>query len=238
MFRFRFVIRPHPTEPPQLHVFKGCLLLVDEDKKTITVGLPKNILAIEQRRNVRIKLQRKHLPDLVLWGAHKNTGEAAGVSLNHCLVLDLKACDQETAAVVKNISAGGMRLTLAPQILTRHKEWLELGRKLIIQMVFCGPECPWPSKHMFVARISNTRTQFVSRPELGVQFLASRVREPKPAWKKLDDSGCEELARVIHEIQKIYHTEAKLPPPVRPGSPSDEVNQYQRPSRPGKEEEK
>lgn len=220
-FRFRFLARPHSSDTPQLHMFKAMVKTVAEDKKTITVDLPGNILILEQRRNVRIKLRRNLLPDLDVWGATKNTDEATGVSLHQCVILELGAADEETAKVVKNLSAGGMRLSLAPQVFARNKSWLEAGRKLIVRLVFSGPDCPWPSKHVFVAKIINARTRFVSRPELGIQFLAARVYDPELAWKKLPESGCEELARVIHAVQLLYHTEAKLPPPARPGTPGD-----------------
>ena len=231
VFRFNFLARPHPSEPPQLHVFKGRITLVSKDQKTITLAIPKDILIFEQRRNVRIKPHRKDLPNLVVWGVQKDHDEEKGVSLNHRVILELNALDEETPKSVKNISAGGLRLALAPQVLTRNKEWLEPGRKLIVQLVFSGPDCSWASKHMFVAKICNARTQYTTRPELGIQFLASRVHDPKPGWKALAQSGCEALARVIQAMQVHYHTEGKPPPLARPGDHAGERPEIHLPRR-------
>ena len=216
-FRFRFLTRPHPSEPPQLHMFKSKIMRVGKDQLTISVALPRDILVIEQRRNVRIKPIRKHLPQMVIWGVHKDHDGTDGVKLNHRVILELNANDDETAKSVKNLSAGGIRLTVPSQILTRNKEWLGEGRKLIVQLVFQSSERTKPSRHMYVAKIVNARTEGTTRPEFGIQFLASRVSDPNPRWKKLEESGCEDLARLIHAMQVQYHTEAKQIPSVRGG---------------------
>ncbi|MBI4959791.1 MAG: PilZ domain-containing protein [Desulfovibrio sp.] len=216
-FRFRFLTRPHPSEPPQLHMFKGKITRVGKDAQTISVTLPKDILIIEQRRNVRIKPVRKHLPQMVIWGVHKDHDATDGVRLNHRVILELNSNDDETAKSVKNISAGGIRLTVPSQILSRNKEWLGEGRKLIVQLVFQSSDRAKASRHMYVAKIVNARTEGTTRPEFGIQFLASRVSDPNPRWKKLEESGCEDLARLIQAMQVQYHTEAKQIPTPRGG---------------------
>jgi hypothetical protein len=196
-------------------MFKGKITRVGKDAQTISVTLPKDILIIEQRRNVRIKPIRKHLPQMVIWGVHKDHDATDGVRLNHRVILELNANDDETAKSVKNISAGGIRLTVPSQIMSRNKEWLGEGRKLIVQLVFQSSDRVKASRHMYVAKIVNARIEGTTRPEFGIQFLASRVSDPNPRWKKLEESGCEELARLIQAMQVQYHTEAKQIPQAR-----------------------
>jgi len=218
VFLFRFLLQTDPSKPPLLHKFRSRILLADKDRKTITVSVPRDIIALEQRRNVRIKPHRKHLPSVVLWGVHKNQDDTNKVSLHHHVILDLPAASDETHKAVRNISAGGVRLSLAPRVLAQNKDWLETGRKVIVQMVFSGSAFDRHTKHMFVAKVCNCRTEGTTRPELGIQFLAARMAGPKPFWKPLDKNGCEQLARVIHAMQVEYYSQAKQRMAEREGS--------------------
>ena len=218
IFLFRFLLQTDPAKPPLLHKFRSRILLANKDRKTITVAVPKDIIALEQRRNVRIKPHRKHLPSLVLWGVHRNQDDSQKVALHHHVILDLPAVSDETHKAVKNISAGGVRLSLAPRVLAQNKDWLETGRKVIVQLVFSGSAFDKQTKHMFVAKVCNCRTEGATRPELGIQFLAARMPGPKPFWKPLDKNGCELLARVIHSMQVEYYSQAKRRMAEREGS--------------------
>ncbi|MFP5223628.1 MAG: PilZ domain-containing protein [Acidobacteriota bacterium] len=229
IFLFRFLLQTHPAKPPLLHKFRSRILRADKDRKTITVAVPRDIIALEQRRNVRIKPHRRHLPALVLWGVHKNQNDARKVSLHHHVILDLPASSEETHQAVRNISAGGVRLSLPPRVLAQNKDWLETGRKVIVQLVFSGNAFPKPTKHMFVAKVCNCRTDGTTRPELGIQFLAARMAGPKPFWKPLEKNGCEQLARVIHALQVEYYSQAKQRLAEREGSLSVETEQASRP---------
>jgi len=218
VFLFRFLMQPDMAKPPLLHKFKSRIVKVLADKKTIMVAVPREIVATEQRRNVRIALKPAHLPHVVVWGVRKDEEDSRGVRFNHHIIMELDASDEETRRTVLNLSAGGIRLSLNPKVLAQNKEWLEPGRRLVVQLVFSGQGHPRPSRHMFVSRVSNTRCEGVSRPELGVQFLAARVSDPSPRWNPLEKSGCEELARVVHSIQVLYYAEIKQRLAVREGT--------------------
>jgi hypothetical protein len=216
-FLFRFLVEPDPAKPPLLHKFRSTILGVAKDKRSVTVALPKSIIVLEQRRNVRIRLHRRHMPHMVIWGVQKNYGETKGVSLNHHVILDLPPSGDEIARSLKNISAGGMRLSLSPKVLNQNKERLEEGRKLIVQLVFSNSTSQ-ETKHLFVSKVCNTRVQEGARPELGIQFLASRIHDPHARWKELENDGCEHLARVIHSIQVQYYAEIKQRLAIREGT--------------------
>jgi hypothetical protein len=207
-FLLRGLIQVDPGKPPLLHKFRARILAVGKDKRTITVSMPASVAVMEQRRNVRIALHPKHLPGLVIWGVRKDKDGGAGSILHHNILLDLGAGTPELRRTLMNVSAGGLRLSLAAKKAGPHMEWLEPGRRLIVQMVFSGPDFPGGSKHMFVAKICNTRTEN-ARHELGVSFLAARVSDPKPRWKPLDKNGCELMARVIHFLQVQYYAQAR-----------------------------
>jgi hypothetical protein len=153
---------------------------------------------------------------MVIWGVHKDFGKTKGVSLNHHLILDISPAGDEAAQTLKNISAGGMRLSLSPRVLAQNKERLEEGSNLIVQLIFS--DFAQNAKHLFVSRICNSRFEKGARPELGIQFLASRVHDPNARWKKLDEDGCEQLARVIHSIQMKYYAEIKQLLAIRDGT--------------------
>lgn len=229
VFLFRFLLQTDPAKPPLLHKFRSRILQAGKDRKTIMVAVPRDIIALEQRRNVRIKPHRKHLPSLVLWGVHRNQDDTRKVSLHHHVILDLPASADETHKAVRNISAGGVRLSLAPRVLAQNKDWLETGRKVIVQLVFSGSAFDKQTKHMFVAKVCNCRTEGTSRPELGIQFLAARMAGPKPFWKPLDKNGCELLARVIHSMQVEYYSQAKQRLAEREGSLRVETDDTARP---------
>jgi hypothetical protein len=227
---FRFLVEPDPSKPPQLHKFRSTILRVAEDRRTITIALPHNIVVQEQRRSVRIRLHRRHMPHMVIWGVHKNFGETKGVSLNHHLILNISPSVDEAAQTLKNISAGGMRLSLSPRVLAQNKERLEEGSNLIVQLIFSDSPSQ-KAKHLFVSKICNARFEKGERPEFGIQFLASRVHDPHARWKKLDTDGCEHLARLIHSIQMQYYAEIKQLLAIRDGTISAAPAEELRPRR-------
>jgi len=227
-FLFRCLVQVNSDKPPLLHKFRSKILSVGKDKRTITVAIPADIVAMEQRRAVRITPQPKHLPGLVVWGVHKNQGGAKGTILHHNVLLDMESKDLELRKTLANVSARGMRLSLPQKVVAQNKEWLEIGRRLIIQMVFSSSDFPNDSKHMFVAKICNTRMDD-NRHELGIEFLAARVSDPKPRWKPLDKNGCELMARVIHFLQVRYYAEAKQRVVDREGLISAGTDRQQQP---------
>jgi len=205
---FRFLVQPTPEAVPLLHKFQGRIVSVGRDRRTITVALPREITAMEQRRNVRLAPRREHLPNLVVWGVRKSRPEQDGPHLHHAVLLDLNAADLEMRKTLLNLSASGMRLSLHHKVAVLAREWLEPGRRLIVQMVFAERDFPGFAKHMFVSKVCNVRTAD-NRHELGIQFLAARVSDPAPRWLPLDAAGCERMARVLHMLQLRYYAELK-----------------------------
>jgi hypothetical protein len=207
-FLFRCLIQIDNGKPPMLHKFRSRIICVGSDKRTITIALPSDIVVMEQRRSVRITPRIEHLPNLVVWGVNKNQDGANGSILHHNVLLDLESGDLELRKTLLNVSAVGIRLALPQKVVAQNKEWLAVGRKLIVQMVFPGADFAGNSKHMLVAKICNARVEH-GRQELGIQFLASRVSNPKPGWLPLDKGCCEQMAKVIHFLQVKYYSEAK-----------------------------
>jgi hypothetical protein len=82
-----------------------------------------------------------------------------------------------------------------------------------------------------VSKVCNTRVEEGARPELGIQFLASRVHDPKARWKHLENDGCEQLARVIHSIQVQYYSEIKQRLAIREETLSASPGEELRPRR-------
>jgi hypothetical protein len=165
---------------------------------------------------------------MAIWGVHKNFGETKGLTLKHHLILDLSPAIEETAQTLKNISAGGMRLSICPEVLSKNKERFEEGRKLIVQLVFSGSPSP-NAKHLLLSKICNVRIKPGERPEFGIQFLASRVHTPHAHWQELGKDGCERLARVVHSLQMQYYAEIKQRLAIQEGTISVALGQGLRP---------
>ena len=217
-FLFKALIQKDPSKPPLLHKFRTRVEEALKDKKTLRLAMPRDVAAVEQRRNVRLKPKTEHLPGLVVWGVHKNQEQARGVSLRHHLILEMEPGDPDAFKTIKNISAGGIRLALAPQDAARNARWLEPGCRLIVQLFFRAVDSLKASRHMFVARVCNERSECVNRPERGIEFLAAREEGPPPSWRPLEKNGCERLARAIHAMQVLYFSQAKARLAVREGA--------------------
>lgn len=204
---FRFLIQVLPGKPLLLHKFQGRIIRV-ENKRTIVVALPKHITALERRRSLRLRPKSVHAPNIIVWGIYKDQEEGKVIRLNHHVILDV-AQREEAYRAILNISSRGIRLALDSHVFNRNQERLEPNRRLIVQLVFENLPGKQSAKHMFVAKVCNHRVEGVSRPEVGIQFLAVRVQHPTPRWQPLENNGCESLAKVIQALEVLYYTQVK-----------------------------
>uniref|UniRef100_I2Q6M6 PilZ domain-containing protein n=1 Tax=Desulfovibrio sp. U5L TaxID=596152 RepID=I2Q6M6_9BACT len=210
-FSFRFLLQTETDKFPRLHKFQGQIIDIHRDMKTITVAIPANIAILEQRRNVRLKLQRRHLPGLSVWGLAKGTAEKQPRILEQRLLLDLTGRADEAQAILKNISAGGMRLALSRHDYADHESWLAKGGHLLVKLAFPGQEPEQEHDFEFVAKVSNTRVTDDpdSGPEIGVQFLSARGRGLKAHWRDVRTEGCLELLKLLQSYQLEYYRDLK-----------------------------
>ncbi|OLN30533.1 hypothetical protein DVDV_0489 [Desulfovibrio sp. DV] len=210
-FPFRFLLQTHSDKFPRLHKFQGRITEIHGDLKTITVAMPASITVLEQRRNIRLKLHRRHLPSLSVWGVSKSKNESQSRLVEQRLLLELTDQADAVQAVLKNISAGGMRLALPRPLFEEHMEWLEQGCRLLARLSFPGQEPDQEHGYEFIAKVSNSRVpdDADACPEVGVQFLSALGRGHKARWRDVRAEGCLELLKLLQSYQLEYYRDLK-----------------------------
>ncbi|MHC1790246.1 PilZ domain-containing protein [Solidesulfovibrio sp.] len=219
-FPFRFLLQTHADKFPRLHKFQGRITEIHSDLKTITVAMPASITVLEQRRNIRLKLHRRHLPGLSLWGVAKSKGDSQSRLVEQQLLLDLPDAVDEMQALLKNVSAGGMRLALPRPLFLEQEQWLEKGCRLLARLTFPGQEPDQEHAYEFIGKVSNTRVpdDAEARPEVGVQFLSSLGKGLQAHWRDVRADGCLELLKLLQSYQLEYYRDLKKNLIMREGS--------------------
>ena len=210
-FPFRFLLQTEADAFPRLHKFQGRITQIHQDLTTITVAIPENIAILEQRRNIRLKLHRHHLPSLTVWGLAKAKSESQPQALAQCLLADLPGQSDAMHAFLKNISAGGMRLVLPRALYAEREPWLEQGSRLLAKLTFPGQEPDQEQAYEFVAKINNAfiPDDIEARPEIGVQFLSARGQGLQGHWRDVRADGCLELLKLLQSYQLQYYWDLK-----------------------------
>jgi hypothetical protein len=207
-FAFRFLMQTATDLLPMLHKFQGRITEVHSDKRTITVATPAQIKVLEHRRNVRLKLHRRHMPKLAVWGLPPKN--KAGESVKQRLILDLTANPDETHLHLKNISAGGMRLSLPRHVAIHHGPWLALGSRLLVHLSFPVGDPLLERDYLFVSKISNAQgNEARTSLDIGVQFLARKVNDGQTRWRDVTAEGSDALCRLLRSYQLEYFRELK-----------------------------
>jgi len=209
-FAYRFLIQTESDQLPKLHKFQAKITDVHRDRKSITVAIPSSITVLEQRRNVRLKLQGHHLPGLVIWGLLKGKTDNKPRLTKQRLILDLTQAD-EVQRILKNISAGGLRLSLPRHLYAPNGQWLSKGCPLLVQLAFPGLDAGMQHAYKFIAKVSNVRVmdEACTRPEIGVQFTSARVNGPPARWQDVSPDGWPELFKLLHSFQLEYYKSLK-----------------------------
>ncbi|MHC1713697.1 MAG: PilZ domain-containing protein [Solidesulfovibrio sp.] len=232
-FSFRFLIQTEADKFPKLYKFQGKITKIHQDMKTITVAIPDNIAVLEQRRNVRLKLHRHHLPGFSVWYLPRSRAETLPQLLKQrrC-IMDLTDQVDEVQSILKNISAGGMRLSLPLPVFAQHEQRLAKGSLHLVQFTFPGQETEQEHTFMFIAKVSNTLVADDpnARPEIGMQFVSARIFDPHAHWRDVRSEGSQELFTLLQSYHLEYYRnlkknlimrEALLPNPTarsRPGA--------------------
>lgn len=208
---FRFLLQTHADKFPRLHKFQGRITAIHPDCKTITVAIPASITVLEQRRNIRLKLHRRHLPHLSIWGVTKGKNESQSKLVEQRLLLELTDQVEELQTILKNISAGGMRLALPRPLYAQHEPWLEQGGRLLVRLTFPGEESDQEHGYEFIAKVSNTvvKDDVSCCPEIGVQFLSALGKGLQNRWRDIRADGCLELLKLLQSYQLEYYRDLK-----------------------------
>jgi hypothetical protein len=125
-------------------------------------------------------------------------------------ILDIGPDHSGIGLTMRNLSSGGMRLSLKKTDFAAHEVNLEAGRRLLVELCFSGKA--FPDGHLFriISCVRNVvPAQAGGRVEVGVQFLALHRQGQKPAWKSVEHSGVDGIGRLVHQFQVEYYKEIK-----------------------------
>ncbi|WP_197084301.1 PilZ domain-containing protein [Desulfovibrio sp. TomC] len=210
-FPFRFLLQTQADKFPRLHKFQGRITAIHQDCKTITVAIPESITVLEQRRNIRLKLQRRHLPSLSIWGVARGKSESQSKLVEQRLLIELTDQADEMQALLKNISAGGMRLALPRHVYAQHEPWLAQNGRLLVRLTFPGEESDQEHAYEFIAKVSNTlvKDDVTTCPEIGVQFLSALGKGLQSRWRDVRADGCLDLLKLLQAYQLEYYRDLK-----------------------------
>lgn len=210
-FPFRFLLQTDADKFPRLHKFQGRITEIHSDLKTLVVAMPANITVLEQRRNIRLKLHRRHLPGVSVWGVTKTNGDSPSRGVEQRHLFDLAEGTDEARVELKNISAGGMRLSLPRALFVEQEPWLGKECRLLCRLAFPSQEPDQEHAYEFIAKVSNTLApdDVDARPEVGVQFLFAQGKGLQARWRDIRAEGCLELLKLLQSYQLEYYRDLK-----------------------------
>lgn len=209
-FTFKCIIQARHASQATLYKFTAKILRVEERGRRIRVALPEEIIKLERRQNVRIRLQQRHMPDLTIWAIGGGAESGGPPKVVSSPIIEIKNDCGDIGLVLKNISGGGMRLSLKRSEYQPRKDDLAVGRRVLIQLVFGGRSFSKVYKFLLIARVRNVLDgDRQARVDLGAQFVARHNPGASPAWTETLDTGVEELNRLVHILQIEYYKEIK-----------------------------
>jgi hypothetical protein len=208
-FAFRFILCSRDCGRTQLFEFTSRVISVDTRRERLSLGLPETIKTLERRQNVRIALQMRHMPRLGIWPVMGGAGKNAAPRILSRPILDIAPSHSSIALTIRNLSSGGMRLSLKKSDFAAHEVHLEPGKRLLLDLHFAGKA--FENRHMFriISCVRNVVPGTGGRVEVGVQFLAVHHPGQKPAWKNVERGGVDAIGRLVHQFQVEYYKEIK-----------------------------
>jgi len=207
-FPFRFILCSRDCGRTRLFEFTSRVLSIAPRQGRLVLAQPSAITPLERRQNVRIALQMRHMPRLGLWPVIGGGGKAAPRIMSRP-ILDIPPGHSSIGLTIRNLSSGGMRLSLSKPDFSSNEVHLEPGKRLLLELNFAGKA--FDSRHLFrlISRVCNVVPGQGGRVEVGMQFLALHQTGKKPAWKSVEQGGVDEIGRLVHRFQVEYYKEIK-----------------------------
>lgn len=207
-YSFRFILCSRDCGRTRLFEFTARVVSVVPRQERLVLSLPRAITPLERRQNVRITLQMRHMPRLGLWPVIGGGGKAAPRIMSRP-ILDISPSHSSIGQTLRNLSSGGMRLSLAKSDFTASEVHLEPGKRLLLELSFAGKA--FDTRHLFriISCVRNVMPGQGGRIEVGVQFLAVHQAGQKPAWKNVEHGGVDAIGRLVHQFQVEYYKEIK-----------------------------
>jgi hypothetical protein len=207
-YSFRFILCSRDSGRTRLFEFTSRVLSVVPRQERLVLSLPSAVTPLERRQNVRITLQMRHMPRLGLWPVIGGGGKAAPRIMSRP-ILDISPAHSSIGQTIRNLSSGGMRLSLSKSDFSTNEVHLEPGKRLLLELNFAGRA--FDTRHLFrvISCVRNVMPGQGGRVEVGVQFLAVHQAGKKPAWKNVEHGGVDAIGRLVHQFQVEYYKEIK-----------------------------
>ncbi|NMC49411.1 MAG: hypothetical protein GYA47_08300 [Desulfovibrio sp.] len=219
-FTFRFILCSRDCGRTQLFEFSTRVATVDAGADRVILHLPDAVKKLERRQNVRIALQIRHMPRIGIWPVCGGSSTSVTPRIMSRPILDIGPDHSGIMLTMRNLSSGGLRLSLKKADFAAHEVNLEAGRRLLVELCFSGKA--FPESHLFriISCVRNVvPAQTGGRMEVGVQFLALHREDQKPAWKNVEHGGVDGIGRLVHQFQVEYYKEIKQRLDHMPGGP-------------------
>ncbi|MEF3698960.1 hypothetical protein [Desulfolutivibrio sp.] len=208
-FSFRFILCSRESGRTQLFEFSSRVVSVAPRQGRLILALPDAVKSLERRQNVRITLHMRHMPRLGIWPVIGGGGSKAAPRIMSRPILDVSPSHSSIGLTIRNLSSGGMRLSLSKSDFASNEVHLEPGKRLLLELSFSGKA--FDTRHLFriISCVRNVMPGQGGRIEMGVHFLALHQEGKKPAWKSVEQGGVDQIGRLVHQFQVEYYKELK-----------------------------
>jgi hypothetical protein len=171
------------------------------DIALIRISLPEKIIPGQRRKSLRVRADIARFEYAAIW-SYEGSG-----------AFDLKkpliafANFRAGLAVIENLSAGGMRLTLKYALLRGKGLVPEKNARFILHLALAGDSSPANEPFWILAKVNNVVGDYVTKDvSLGLEFAVEGALDPatgKVRWKKVQDNAIERLAQTTY----LWHVE-------------------------------
>ncbi len=172
----------------------------------LTLRPPDRVDTGQRRKSLRVDPNMDMFPRVFVW-----TYDARGAFQLDRPILT-RASFENRAAMIKNLSGGGMRLMVARAALRDHDVDLVRGDRLIVLLNIRDRDKGLEGEHWLAAKINHAYEDRVTRNKtLGLEFTAHGKADSKTrkvTWKKVVDNVISELADATFHwhVDKLRNT--------------------------------
>lgn len=163
----------------------------------IAVSFPTRLQGAQRRKSLRMKPQFEQFSHIAIWKYDSSGGfdiSKPTVAFGHF---------KNNHAVIDNLSAGGLRLSLKRPLLKEQHLEPQKGDRYIFFSTFTEEIPKLRQEYWLVSKINNVQRDPISGDVvMGLEFIANGVRQletGKVEWSKIMDNVIDDLAQRIYQ---------------------------------------
>ncbi len=163
----------------------------------LELDFPASLESGQRRKSMRVSPDRDKFEQIAVW----RYGQGQSLDLREPLA-DRRQF-QSGAAILLDISAGGLRLVLKKSLIREKDLELSTNPRFVVFLHFSESLPRYPDAIWLVARAKFAETDFVTGDvRLGLEFIGEGVADPgtgKVAWRKVVDHTVEAVAQRTYQ---------------------------------------